>query len=118
MKEESNINADAIRHRLADHVRHGRNPAEAAGEEQWLAEVQHRVGVLSQSSVNEIVAIAHDWIAAEMGEENASLGRMAARMYADFLAQHVDVTDISAWPRGKVDDAWHQWRLRAEGGKV
>lgn len=112
------MNADAIRHRLTDHMRHGRNTAEAAGEELWLAEVQHGMGVLSQSSVDEIVAIAHDWIAAAMGEDHASLGRMAARMYADFLSQHVDVTEISEWPRGKVDLAWHQWRVRAEGGKV
>jgi hypothetical protein len=118
MKEESNINAGVVRDRLADHMRHGRNAAEAAGEERWLAEVQQRMGVLSQSSVDEIVAIAHDWIAAEMGEEHASLGRMAARMYADFLAQQVDVTEISAWPRGKVDRAWQQWRARAEGSKA
>jgi hypothetical protein len=53
---------------------------------------------------------------AEMGEEDASSGRIAARTYAGFLARHVDVTEISAWPRGKVDRAWQEWRAQAGGG--
>jgi hypothetical protein len=53
-ENERSINADVIRDRLADHMRHGRNAAEAAGEERWLAEKQAQMGVLSRSSVDEI----------------------------------------------------------------
>ncbi len=116
-ENEGNINADVIRDRLADHMRHGRNAAEAAGEERWLAEKQAQLGVLSRSSVDEIGDIVDEWVVGEMGEEHAALVRTAARMYADFLMRHVDLGSVSAWPRGRVDAAFQQWRAQAERGQ-
>lgn len=115
-EDDGNINADVIRERLADHIRHGRNAAEAAGEEQWLAEKQAQMGILSHSSVEEIEEIVDEWLVGEIGEENAALARAAARMYANFLVRHVDLGGVSAWPRGLVDTAFQQWRAQAKPG--
>jgi hypothetical protein len=108
-ENEGNINADVIRDRLADHMRHGRKAAEAAGEERWLAERQAQLGILSRSSVDEIGDIVDEWLAVEMGEEHAALARTAERMYADFLMRHVDLASVSAWPPGA-------WTPRSSSG--
>lgn len=113
-EDDGNINADVIRDRLADHMRHGRNAAEAAGEERWLAEKQAQMGILSHSSVGEIGDIVDEWLVGEIGERDAALARAAARMYADFLMRQVDLSRVSAWPRGHVDAAFQQWRDQAE----
>ncbi|MGH2400340.1 MAG: hypothetical protein ACRDF6_10880 [bacterium] len=117
-ENEGNINANAICDRLADHLRHGRNAAEAAGEERWLAEKQAELGILSRSSLGEIGDVVDEWLVSEMGEEHAALARTAARMYADFLMRHVDLGGVSAWPRGRVDAAFQQWRAQAERGNA
>lgn len=114
MREDNgNVNAEVIGDRLADHMRHGRNAGEAAGEEQWLAEKQAQMGILSRSSVDEIGDIVDQWLAGAVGEDHAALARTAARMYADFLMRHVDLSGVSEWPRGPVDRAWRQWRAQA-----
>ena len=108
------IDGDVIRDYLVDHVRHGRNPAEAAGEQQWLSETQAKAGILSRGSVEDIAAVVDAWLVEEMGEDHAALGRTGARMYADFLRGHVDLKELTNPPREIVDRAWREWRAQAE----
>jgi carbohydrate-binding DOMON domain-containing protein len=69
-------------------------------------------------NVDEIGDIVDEWLVGEIGEEHAPLARTAARMYADFLMRHVDLSGVTAWPRGRVDAAFQQWRAQSEGGNA
>jgi hypothetical protein len=114
---EANIDADAVRAHLADHVRHGRTVEEAVGEERWLTAKHAMMGVLPRKTVEEIVGVTEDWLAAATAGD-LELADMRARSYADFLATHVDLDEQADPPREVVDRAWRDWRTRAEGGSV
>jgi hypothetical protein len=57
-------------------------------------------------------------VVGEVGDENGALARASARLFADFLMQHVDLRCVSLWPPGRVQAAFRRWRAEADQGNV
>jgi hypothetical protein len=110
-----NVHVGAVFDSLDLQVSKGRTVAEAAGEAQWIAEVEEKMGVLSHQTREERIRVIHNWLAEKVGgTEEIDLYKLVAKVYAGFLQERVSF-EAGRDSVAMLESAWHEWRTATRG---
>ena len=60
----------------------------------------------------ELLRIGDAWLVTRLGtsEDELAVPIAAATMYAKFIGERVEISDLTVVPVGKIDAVWREWR--------